>query len=359
MRRTLSLLAFGCACSAGAHEKWFYDATKYPARLSAVGQPFTLGLIGAVLVAAVAGWLWQRARGGRELLPGPAFFGTSARGLTLLYAAIPAILAVHAAVPLVVSGVLGDLFSPNNKLLGGWQYPLGLLEVGIALALFYGGFTRLAALALVLLWLLGLWLGGVWDMLDNLHFLGLAAFFWLAGRGPYAVGRLVLPSLDAPPELARFAVPALRVLTALSLIATAFSEKLANPALSQAFLHKYLINLAANLGLPISDVTFALLAGAVELTLGVFLLFNIFPRLVILVAWLPFNLTLTVFGWQELVGHLPYYGIMALLLIWPGGKENEELWRRGLHETALPTPPSRAARTRGPAPEAGETGATP
>ncbi len=350
MRRTLSLLTFICACSAGAHEKWFYDATDYPARLSAVGRPFTLLLIGAVVAAAVIGWLWQRSRGGRELLPGPAFFGASERGMTLLYAVIPAILAVHAAVPLVVNGVLGDLFSPNNALLGGWKYPLGLLEVGIALALFYGGFTRLAALSLALLWLFGLWLGGVGDMLDNLHYLGLAAFFWLAGRGPYSVGRLVLPNLDAPPELAHLAVPALRIFTALSLIATAFSEKLANPALAGAFLQKYPINLAANLGLPIPDVTFALLAGAVELTLGVFLLFNIFPRLVILVAWLPFNLTLTVFGWQELVGHLPYYGIMALLLIWPGGKENDALWRRGLHETALPTPPRRA---RGTAPAVG------
>ena len=44
--------------------------------------------------------------------------------------------------------------------------------------------------------------------------------------------------------------------------------------------------------------------------------------LLIVTLWLPFNLTLPLLGWRELVGHLPMYGILALLLIW--GEERTE-----------------------------------
>lgn len=60
-----------------------------------------------------------------------------------------------------------------------------------------------------------------------------------------------------------------------------------------------------------------------------------------MLAWLPFNLTLTVFRWEELVGHLPFYGVMALLLAWDHAKrrqnEQQNLWQRGLHELVMPS----------------------
>ena len=31
---------------------------------------------------------------------------------------------------------------------------------------------------------------------------------------------------------------------------------------------------------------------------------------------MPFDLTLTIFDWVELIGHLPFYGAMAFLLVW-------------------------------------------
>jgi hypothetical protein len=57
------------------------------------------------------------------------------------------------------------------------------------------------------------------------------------------------------------------------------------------------------------------MAGTIELTLGLLLMSGAFVRAVIVMLWLPFNLTLPLLGWRELVGHLPVYGIMALLLI--------------------------------------------
>ncbi|HEY8851079.1 MAG TPA: hypothetical protein VIM36_02790 [Gemmatimonadaceae bacterium] len=48
-----------------------------------------------------------------------------------------------------------------------------------------------------------------------------------------------------------------------------------------------------------------------------------YVRLVILVTLIPFNLTLPFLGWRELVGHLPTYGMLALLLLWGDEPQGE------------------------------------
>jgi hypothetical protein len=40
-------------------------------------------------------------------------------------------------------------------------------------------------------------------------------------------------------------------------------------------------------------------------------------------------MTLMVFNWAELLGYLPVYGVMSLLLIWTPGPD-ERLWIRGV-----------------------------
>ena len=69
--------------------------------------------------------------------------------------------------------------------------------------------------------------------------------------------------------------------------------------------------------------------------IGLWLLLGIFPREIILIAWIPTNLTLTVFNWSELIGHLPIYGVLAVLLLWSPGAENRRLWFSGLREGPL------------------------
>jgi len=82
-------------------------------------------------------------------------------------------------------------------------------------------------------------------------------------------------------------------------------------------------------GLGVSDAAFSDLAGAVELALGLVLISGIGTRLAVLVAVIPFNLTLLVFGWEELVGHLPIYGIFLVLLIEGSGRARSALrWFR-------------------------------
>ena len=55
--------------------------------------------------------------------------------------------------------------------------------------------------------------------------------------------------------------------------------------------------------------------GSVDCTRG------LWTRPVILLTWLPFNLTLPFLGWVELVGHLPTYGTMVVLLLWGAGQD--------------------------------------
>lgn len=337
-------VAAALAGPAAAHEKWFYDPAPFPLRGDLFFRPLPLAFVGAVLLATLAAWLVWRARG-RGFVPGPETLGAAPERRSALYGLVPAILGIHLAVPLLVNGVQGQLFSPDNALPGAWRYFLGLAQTGLALALFYGALTRIAAVLLALLWLLGTFVFGLEPMLDNSFYLGFAAFFFFAGRGPISIDRLVFPGMDPPARFLDRAVPALRIGLGLSLMVVAFTEKLANLPLALAFLEKYPLNFTPALGIPLSNEVFLLCAGSVELLVGLWILLNIFPREIVLVAWIPINMTLTVFNWVELIGHLPIYGVLAVVLLWAPGEENRALWRRGLREGPLPV---RDPRNGGP-----------
>jgi hypothetical protein len=331
LRRPALLTLTGLLAGSGrAHEKWFIEDETYRADLGEALTPDAVWFVAAAVAFFLAALALWRARNKLNLLPGPELLGSDPSGLSALYGLAPLILGVHLAVPLLIAGVSGTLFSPDVALEGGWRYFLGLVQTGVALSLFYGGFARLAAAALAGLWLLGLWVASPTAMLENAHILGFAAFFFLAGRGPHSIDRLIFPRLEPPRSLVRRAVPALRVFAGASFIVVAFTEKLANLPLALAFLGRYPLNFSGAMGVPLEDSTFMLMAGAVELAIGLLLVFGVFVRETIVVAWLPFNLTLTVFNWVELVGHLPFYGIMALLLIWVGTARDRDLWVAGV-----------------------------
>ena len=340
--RSVSLclgLIFSVATVASAHEKWFHETEGYGLRWDLFLRPLPLAFVGAVLIATLAAWFVYRWLG-RGFVPGPEKFGATADRRSALYGLIPAILGIHVAVPMLVSGVNGELFTPNNKLPGAWIYVLGLVQMSIALAIFYGALTRIAAVALAVLWFAGIFIIGLEQMLENSMYLGFAAFFFLAGRGPISIDRLVLPRLEPSANLMEKAIPALRAGLGLSLIVVAFTEKFANIPLASDFLQRYPLNFTAALGIPMSNEMFILCAGAVELLVGLWILFGIFPREIILIAWIPINLTLTVFNWTELIGHLPIYGTLAVLLLWTLGRENLDLWVKGLREGPLAIPVS-------------------
>src|SRR5205085_4389919 len=88
-----------CA-TAVAHEKWFHQGS--PTNWSEVLESKRLAAISAVVaVTLIAAFAW-RIRRKRDLLSGPEAFGATPARRSRFYAWVPAILALHVAVPLLV-----------------------------------------------------------------------------------------------------------------------------------------------------------------------------------------------------------------------------------------------------------------
>jgi hypothetical protein len=105
------------------------------------------------------------------------------------------------------------------------------------------------------------------------------------------------------------------------------------------FLQRYPLNFFPAIGFDgVTDAEFIVIAGTVELTFGLLLISGAFVRLMTLILWVPFNLTLPFLGWRELVGHLPIYGIMALLVIWGEERtQTEDAFMTGVKRRERPT----------------------
>lgn len=326
----VSVAVVGLASPARAHEKWFIAGEPPPLKADGFLSMFCLS---AVAVAAgltlVAAGFWRR-RERRDLIPGPERLGATDDGLARFYGWVPVVLGIHFAVPLLVLGVQGQVFSPNNALDAPWNFLLGTVQIAIALSFLYGGLTRPFAVALGTLWVIAAAKLGLETAFENLHYLGAAVFFYCTGRGPYSIDRMLFPGLEPGPAWRDRGMTALRISVGLGFAWVAFTEKLANPALAAEFLGQYPLNFTRALGLQLSDRTFIWCAGTTELLIGLFLAGGIFTRTIIIAAWGVINLTLTIFSWVELVGHLPIYGIMAVLLVWKPSDRTSRLWQRGI-----------------------------
>jgi len=248
--------------------------------------------------------------------------GITEERLRRLYGYLPLVLAIHVAVSLLISGVQGQLLAPNvvmsTSLLSGL---FGLAEVVIALALVYGIYTEYASLGLIGLVLGGLVLAPLLGfpplvVLEHVEFVGIALFLYGVGRGPYSGDAVLGRQWYAPSFLVRHTLDALRWGIGGSMIILAFTEKLLNPTLAEAFLRQK-INFNFGQAFGMSDQVFIACAGASELTLGFLLISGAMPRLVILMTLAPFSLTLPYLGFVELVEHIPFYAVLLILLVVP------------------------------------------
>ncbi len=74
------------------------------------------------------------------------------------------------------------------------------------------------------------------------------------------------------------------------------------------------LNVFGLVGIDVSTETFIRIAATTELLFGLLILSGAGPQLIVLVAGVPFNATLLLFGGTELIGHLPVYGAFLALL---------------------------------------------
>jgi len=291
-----------------AHVKWFTDPSRYPTDYSLL---LTFPVIAAFAVAGlaigVAAWVQRNVSEPRifRALERFAWLGPLALGL-------------HVGIALIWAATVGMLFVPSLRVERD-ELGFALLVVeGVCGALLLVGFgTRVAALALALLGVVAMMPFNFESILEQVHILGIAIFLFITGRGAVSIDRIfrqqkALPVAEAP----AVALTLLRVCMGVGIAFGALTEKLLDPGLAGALLtDRPYLNFVAGSG--VSNGQFAYLAGLIELVIGLVIVSGQLTRPVMAVGAVLFTATLPIFGWLELLGHLPYYGIMLTLFIAP------------------------------------------
>lgn len=284
-----------------AHVEWVVPGAEGIApRWSEALRPQVLVALGAV-VAGVAAWRLAGTRWGH--LP-QGLVDARLRWLTV---AGPSIVRVGTGLSLCALTLTGDVLAPTVGRPDGLPGVAVLALQGVVGAALVDGRRShrwgvvLAAMVVVL--------AATSDpvsFLEGAHLIGIALAIVLWGGASFA------------PRRGRSADLALRLGLATSLIACAFTEKLANPSLAAAALdHHPQLDLPATLGLPIPTELFVVGAGAVEVLFGLMVLSNRARAATSLVVAGPFLVTLAVFGLPELIGHLPIYAVLLAVAVTP------------------------------------------
>ena len=292
------------AVPASAHERWFTDAAHGTDWSFAVRPLAVAALVGAVAVSLL--WRAAAARVGTPEIPALGWLGR-------LVPYVPRLLGIHLGVSLLALASRGAFLSPSLPLA---DVPAGgffvLLEAAVGVWLITGVRLREAALVVVGLGPALLLGAGPVAMLENAALVGVAGFLVLVPPSDAPLG-----AVDASPVRLARALLLLRLGAAVSLVGLAFSEKFTNPDMARAMLVDYpQLNIFATLGIPVSTDAFIVLAGGVEVLFGLLILSGAAPQVVVPVAFVPFNLTLLLFGSTELIGHLPVYGVLLALLVY-------------------------------------------
>jgi len=290
------------------HVKWFTDPRPHPTQYGLLlSGPVIAAFLVAIGAAGVA-YLIQHH------VPEPK----AIRSLERYAKTGPLALRIALGVALIAAAAANWLFVPS-LVLGQDSVGLALrgVETACGLLLLAGLFTRYAAILLAVLGIVAMVPFSIESILEQVHILGIAIFLFIAGPGPVSldVRRHADRAIEhrKAPEAA---ITLLRIAMGFGIAYGALTEKLLDPPLAQALLDQSpFLNVLRPLG--VSEPVFIWLAGVTELVVGVVILSGQITRPVMAIGFALFTVTLVVFGLPELIGHLPYYGIMFTLFIAP------------------------------------------
>jgi hypothetical protein len=296
------------AAPASAHEKWFVDASQYETDW---GFFFSAGSLIAVAVMTVIAIVWRLVF---TKLPSPEL--PFLAPLAKLRPWIPRLIGIHLGIALLALGLRGAFLAPSlsvHDLPGGDALAFAEGALG---AWFIAGFMlRAAAILLVIAGPIALLIEGPVSLLEAIPLLGIAAFLIVLSPSPDRWG-----ATEVDPLTVRRAMQLLRLGVGIGLIVLAFSEKFANPDMARAILHDNPdLNVFELVGIGLSDTNFIRIAGSTEFLFGLLVLSGAGPQVMTLVAAVPFNLTLLLFGATELIGHLPVYGALLAIIVYGSG----------------------------------------
>ena len=230
---------------------------------------------------------------------------------------LPRLLGIHAGVSLLAQAATGSYLAPSLELPTGLPGTLlAVVEGAIGVWLIAGYHIRPAAILLVAAGPVGMMGYGIVPILERIDLLGIALYLSMLPPDDSRPGGRVEVSIA---QITR-AVFGLRLLVGGALIILAITEKLARPDLALEFLDRYpVFNILATIGFDVADLTFVRIAGGIELLFGLLIISGALPQVAVIAAGIPFNATLFFLGTSELIGHLPIYGAMLVLLVYGSG----------------------------------------
>jgi uncharacterized membrane protein YphA (DoxX/SURF4 family) len=291
------------------HERWFVESQS-AGDWSFFFSPLPLVLTGAVIAVALAWRLLALRVDGPEL----PFLAPLGR----LVPWVPRLLGIHLGVALLALAATGAFITPSNDHLeGAGGSALLLVEAALGVWLVTGINLRPAAGFVLALGPALALVAGPTALGECANLAAVAAFLLVVPPGPDAHGA-VRPSKAQ----LRLALLLLRLGVGTALIVLAFSEKLTNPGMAIDTLERFpALDVFSLVGIHLSPETFVAVAGAIELLFGLLVISGAFPQVAVLVAMVPFNATLLLFGQTEMVGHLPVYGVFLALLVYGSSVE--------------------------------------
>jgi len=301
----IALFAGLAATPALAHEKWYADeGVLYSAKPIIFAEITAFGVIvaGLAFVIFVVLYLLDRKY---EKLKWLRKFDRLAK----MHLEAKTVLVALLGASLMGAGLL-QTYLVLNLQLPDTSWGFILLTVSILLGILFMFFVHFSAelgIVLALFWLAGFTLFPVSAMLEELLFLAIAVYLITqeAGHKPWKKFNTA--------EIRRKGYHAFRILLGLAFIVLSFVKWL-RPDLGITLVDEYGINFIAGLGF--DSAHFLFFAAVTELFIGLAILFRVFLRPVAIVGIFIFSASIFVFGFPELLGHLPIKASLFMLFVY-------------------------------------------
>ncbi len=218
----------------------------------------------------------------------------------------------------LISATQQYLFSPNLGIESGVPLIFIIIQALIGLALLIGVYDRIAAGALVLLWVSSWFIVSPISVLENIWVLGVALFIMIMGNDYFRLVKVATCGAFMR-KYESYAMPILRVGTGITLLVLGFSEKILRPEYGINFLNQHSWNFMQQFGIPFSDYLFVLSAGSVEALFGLIFILGVVTRINALIVAIFFTIPLFILGPIELAGHMPHFAAVVLILFFGAG----------------------------------------
>lgn len=227
---------------------------------------------------------------------------------------VPLVVRLSTAVLLLVNASLGYMLAPNvvSDNSGVSTIITGLFIVA-AVLIALGLLTKVGVIALLVGYLLVTKQAEFIDVFDHFEYIGVAGYLWLRGPGRYSVDSYLKKGKLVMPDIRKYSLGFYRISVGFGFTILALSEKLFNVSASQDFLNQHSWNFMSFVGF--SDRYFILLIGAVELLIGIALIFNLASRLLMLSLLCIMIATALLLGVEEIYGHLFAVGVVVAVLV--------------------------------------------